>query len=294
MTITNKIVLSSIITLAFILSGCGETNTSTVDSPIVDNPDTDNPVPSRPVVVDPEIPEPLPPVDPYKIAGWYGKTQISATAADGTVYSHTTAGVFGELVQSDEAKDQHDILGYETAILQVVFPQTEWEDDNGDYFSNYLNYDENSVEKRVWTFQIKNQHTVNLATAAITINLEGVYDVKYKEENGRVEYKESTDVNQTLLGTLHLVDIDNQTEYTVDELKTASLTMSGLNTRTFRWVMGTVEQDDYLPLSKTTESTVAKMSVYSAKDEVDTTDTSDFILNSESQSTGGKFGLPPQ
>ena len=279
------------ITLAFILSGCGETNTGTVDRPIVDIPDTDNPSPSRPVVVDPEIPEPLPPVDPYKPAGWYGKTQVSATAADGTVYTHTTAGIFGELLQSEEDKDKHDILGYDTSILQVVFPQTEWGDDNGDYFSNYLNYDEYSVEKRVWTFQIKNQHTVDLSNASISINLEGIYDVKYKEENGKVEYKESTDVNQTLLGTLHLVDVDNQAEYTLDELKTATLTMDGLHTRTFRWVMGTVEQDDYLPLSKTTETTVSKMSVYSAEDEADT---SDFNLKSESQSAGGKFGLPPQ
>ena len=279
------------ITLAFILSGCGETNTGTVDRPIVDIPDTDNPSPSRPVVVDPEIPEPLPPVDPYKPAGWYGKTQVSATAADGTVYTHTTAGIFGELLQSEEDKDKHDILGYDTSILQVVFPQTEWGDDNGDYFSNYLNYDEYSVEKRVWTFQIKNQHTVDLSNAPVTIDLEGVYDVKYKDENGKVEYKESTDVNQTLLDTLHLVDVDNQAEYTLDELKTATLTMDGLHTRTFRWVMGTVEQDDYLPLSKTTETTVSKMSVYSAEDEADT---SDFNLKSESQSAGGKFGLPPQ
>ena len=279
------------ITLAFILSGCGETNTGTVDRPIVDTPDTDNPPPSRPVVVDPEIPEPLPPVDPYKPAGWYGKTQVSATAADGTVYTHTTAGVFGELLQSEEDKDKHDILGYDTSILQVVFPQTEWGDDNGDYFSNYLNYDEYSVEKRVWTFQIKNQHTVDLSNASISINLEGIYDVKYKDENGKVEYKESKDVNQTLLGTLHLVDVDNQARYTVDELKTASLTMDGLHTRTFRWIMGTVEQDDYLQLSKTTEATVSKMSVYSAEDAADT---SDFNLKSESQSAGGKFGLPPQ
>ena len=245
--------------------------------------------------MDPEIPEPLPPVDPYKPAGWYGKTQVSATAADGTVYSHTTAGVFGELLQSEEDKDKHDILGYDTSILQVVFPQTEWEDDNGDYFSNYKYYDEYSMEKRVWTFQIKNQHTVDLSNAPISITLEGIYDVKYKEEeNGRVEYKESTDVNQTLLGTLHLVDVDNQAVYTVDELKTASLTMDGLHTRTFRWVMGTVEQDDYLPLSKTTEATVSKMSAYSAEDTADTTETSDFIVKPESQSAGGKFGLPPQ
>ena len=278
--------------LMLLLSGCGGEDSSDVSGNI-NNPLVDIKDPSL-IDTDEPISDPKPPVDPYKPAGWYGKTQVSATAADGTVYTHTTAGVFGELLQSDEDKDKHDILGYETSILQVVFPQTEWEDDNGDYFSNYLNYDEYSAEKRVWTFQIKNQHTVDLSNAPITINLEGVYDVKYKEENGRVEYKESTDVNQTLLGTLHLVDVDNQAVYTVDELKTASLTMDGLHTRTFRWVMGIVEQDDYLPLSKTTEAAVSKMSVYSAEDPTETTDTSDFSLKPESQRAGGKFGLPPQ
>ena len=271
--------------LVLLLNGCGGEDSSDVsgniNDPLVDIKD--------PSLIDSD---PKPPVDPYKPAGWYGKTQVSATAADGTIYSHTTAGIFGELLQSDDDKDKHDILGYDTSILQVVFPQTEWGDDNGDYFSNYLNYDEYSVEKRVWTFQIKNQHTVDLSNAPITINLEGVYDVKYKEEeNGKVEYKESKDVNQTLIGTLHLVDVDNQAEYTIDELNTASLTMNGLHTRTFRWVMGTVEQDDYLPLSKTTEVTVSKMSVYSSED---ITDASDFNLKPKSQSAGGKFGLPPQ
>ena len=55
--------------------------------------------------------------------------------------------------------------------------------------------------------------------------------------------------------------------------------------------MGIVEQDDYLPLSKTAEVSVAKMDVDSAEN---TAETSDFNLKSERQSAGGKFGLPPQ
>ena len=272
-----QILLSSITTLALLLGGCKEGGENPVVVDPVNPPVVVNPDPTEPT-------EPQPVVNPYKSAGWYGKTEVSATASDGSVYSHSTAGVFGELLQSNEAKDQHDIPGYGSSIIRVVFPQTEWLDDNGDYFSDYKKYDENSTEKRVWTFQVKNQETVNLATASITIHLDGVFDVQYKEVNGKVTYKESTEVNQTIVNELHLVDVDTATEYTVDQLKTANLTMEGLHTRTFRWVLGVVEQDDYSPLT-----TIKSISSFSTEDEVDA-----FSTKTSTQNTGGKFGLPPQ
>ena len=290
----NKILLSTITTLVLLLNGCGGGGTESggdvgIKNPIPPIAGTPNPaVPTPdPVVPDPVVPDPIVPTpDPYKTAGWYGKTQVSATASDGTVYAHKTAGVFGELVQSDDAKDQHDINGYGSAIFQVVFPQTEWEDDNGDYFSNYQNYDEESNEKRVWTFQIKNQHTVNLASASISISLDGVYDVKYKEENGKVEYKESKDVNKTMISNLTLVDVDNQTEYAATDLNTTTLGMDGLHTRTFRWVLGAVDSSDYAALAKTSAMQTKSFST----DETVTFKTQ----SADVPQSGGKFGLPPQ
>jgi len=258
-----KLALTTV-ALTLLLAGCSESDGYSSSANSIDKTDL-------------TVPTPKP--DPYKVAGWYAKTEVSATAADGKVYSHKTAGVFGELVQSDDAKDQHDISAYGTAIFQVVFPQTEWSDDNGDYFSNYQHFDKESTAKRVWTFQIKNQHTVNLANAPITINLEGTYDVEYRDDRGRVEYQESSDVNVSRVTALMLVDVDNQVEYTVDELATANLTMDGKHTRTFRWVLGTTDATDYEPLPAPQRA-------------AGRTAASEFKAAPPRQG-GGKFGLPP-
>jgi len=111
----NIILLSGITAFALMMTGCGSDNNTASD-----------------------------PVQP-KLAGWYGKTQISATASDGSVYTHNTAGIFGELIESSDAKDKHDIKSYGPSLLQIVFPQTEWDVDNGYYFSDYHHFDENII-----------------------------------------------------------------------------------------------------------------------------------------------------
>ena len=136
MTRKNKILLSTITTLVLLLNGCTDGGTE------ADGGDATNPVPPIAVTPDPVIPEPIepkPPVAPYITAGWYGKTKVTLDA-NGKIYTHNTAGVFGELVQSEEGKDLHDIPNYGPSTFQIVFPQTEWGDDNGDYFSNYQKY----------------------------------------------------------------------------------------------------------------------------------------------------------
>lgn len=220
----------------------------------------------------------------YKTAGWYGKTQISATTSDDTVYTHNTAGIFGELLESTDAKDSNDVPGHGTALLQVVFPQTTWGEDNGDYFSNYQSFIEGESPKRVWTFQIKNQKTVDLKDASIKITLDGIYDVTYLEEDGRTRYKESTALSPERTNMLTLVDVDNHTSYTPTELNTADLSMDGLHIRTFRWVKGEVEESDYAPLTVLAPTQSAKVSVKDPQ--------SAFKETVQETSTG--FGLPPQ
>jgi hypothetical protein len=281
---TNTIIMSSLTVFALLtFVGC-DSGSNSVDNLVTNSLITpDNPVVTTPDTVEEPIPEVIEPtLDSYKTAGWYGKTEVTATASDGKVYNHSTAGVFGELIQSDDAKDQHDIIGYGSAILQVVFPQTDWGDDNGDYFSDYKKYDEESNEKRVWTFQIKNQHTINLASAPISIKLDGTYDVTYKEENGKVEFKTSKTVNTAKQDTLNLVDVDNSTSYTLEELRAANLNMDGLHTRTFRWVAGVVDAGDYTPL------VTAKVSAEISSKQIDT------ATFEETEEKIGKFGLPPQ
>ncbi len=123
--------------------------------------------------------------------------------------------------------------------------------------------------------------TVDLKNAPITIRLNGTYDVTYLEKDGSVEYKESTTVNTVKRNTLNLVDVDNANSYTLAELQTAKLNMDGKSVRTFRWVAGAVDADDYapLPIAKISQGTLYKQVNDSTAEDI-----SDKI---------SKFGLPP-
>ena len=237
------------------------------------NSSTDNSGEDNPIVKDPIA---------KSSQEWYMKTVAKATADDTTEYVHNTAGIFGELKESLNGKDRHDISGYGTGILQVVFPHTEWEEDNGDYFSDYRTFTAGDG-KKVWTFQIKNQRDVDLSHAPLQLLLYGPYDVSSTDENGRVTYEETLSNDTSKKTSITLIDVDNQIAYSYEELKTLQLNMDGLHTRTFRWVLGTVEHDDYAPL--TTSVAAKSMSLKST--------TGTFKMSSETVSNS-KFGLPPQ
>jgi hypothetical protein len=184
-----------------------------------------------------------------KYAGWYMRTKVYATGTDGKEYSHTTAGVFGKLKQSRWKKDQHDVPAFGAVAFQIVFPHLNWGDDSGDYYSNYYKYKKRRKGKRaVWTFQIKNQNTVDLSNASIRIELEGAQNVDYvKSNDGKISYVE-TDMSEEKKNDLTLVDVDNHKTYSVDELEYANLSMDGKHARTFRWVRGNVKKRDFKPL----------------------------------------------
>ena len=182
-----------------------------------------------------------------KRAGWYMRTTVKATAADGTVYSHNSAGLIGELEQSMAEKDKHDIASYGPAALQVVFPQYNWGEESGDYWSDYRKYENGAETRAVWTFQIKNQKTIDLSNADIEIALKDAQNVDFVKEKGQVRYIE-TDVDSSKRDAFTLVDVDNQQTYSIDELENADLSMDGKHTRTFRWVRGSVQDEDFEPV----------------------------------------------
>lgn len=227
------------------ISGCGSSSSNTTDQTETTQVETiaDNAIPVIPVET--------PPVDntpKYTPAGWYMKTSVSAKdPSTSTVYAHKTAGIFGELKESSDDKDRHDIPGYGSAILQVVFVQTTWGSDNGDYFSDYRANSDDT--RKVWTFQVKNEKDVHLENADITIMLEGVYDVSSLEEEGRIRYKETLSSDNSKKDAIKLVDVDNQQAYSYEDLQHIQLNMDGKNIRTFRWVLGDVESEDYAPLN---------------------------------------------
>jgi hypothetical protein len=59
--------------------------------------------------------------------------------------------------------------------------------------------------------------------------------------------------------------------------------MDGVHTRTFRWVLGSVDSSDYTALAKTTSTQTAKSSKLDDEDGF-----------TETTKTTGTFGLPPQ
>ena len=181
--------------------------------------------------------------------GWYMRTRVAGIAPNGTVYEHNSAGVFGELIDSRKKKDRHDIPAFGPAVLQVVFPHYNWgENDSGDYWSDYRKYRKRARNRRkVWTFLIRNQKTVNLSNAEIKIKLDDARKLKYVKENGNIRYIEAG-IDTKMKNELTLVDVDNHRTYSVDELPYADFTMEGKHTRTFRWVKGRVTKRDFKPV----------------------------------------------
>ena len=163
--------------------------------------------------------------------------------------------------------------------MQVVFTP-EWDEDGETYFSDYRAY--GSEEKQVWTFQVKNQVTENpvdpidLSNAELNLHLDGMYNVYDGVDK---PFTERLAVDNSKKEALILVDVDDQRSYSYEELQTARLTMEGLHTRTFRWVLGTVEEKDYEPLA-------------SAQRAASRTD--EAFKSASSHSSRGTFGLPPQ
>lgn len=214
-------------------------------------------------------------------AGWYMRTVAEANASNGTVYIHNTAGIMGEFEESLDDKDKHDIKAFGTATLSVVFPQGEWEEDSGDYFSDYRQFPGNE-ERLVWTFQVKNQNSaVDLSKAPLKLSLAGPYDIFSTEENGHVTYEELLSKDTSKKTSIILIDVDNQTEYSYADLQTANLNMDGLKTRTFRWVLGAVDPSDYDEVNTPS----AKVSSFSSSIQS--------AEKSVASDPNDKFGLPP-
>jgi len=258
---------------AFFATGCNTgTTTENTTSPVAtDQEDTSTDETS--IETPAETPAPV----VVKKTGWYLRTTAKATLSDGTTFEHKTAGVFGELDESAEGKDKHDIASYGKAVFQVRFINDELGKDV-QYFSDYRKYD-GSEKKQVWTFQIKNQYKTDLSNASLQIDVEQMRDV-LKKEGDPFYIEKVAKATDDKRQQLTLIDLDNQKTYTYAELKTANLSMDGSHTRTFRWVLGTVDQSDMEPLAAT-KSTLA------------VTKTADTFTTDKTTQTS-TFGTPPQ
>jgi hypothetical protein len=209
-------------------------------------------------------------------SGWYMRTVVSATLPDGTTYSHKSAGVFGELDESDNRRDPHDIESYGKAVLQTTFVNNQIHVSR-EYFSDYRKYSERGA-KQVWTFLVKNDLAPDLSHADLKISVEDVHDVFKKP--GEQFYSETLSSDQSKRDALTLVDVDNHKVYSYEELKDLTLNMDGKRVRTFRWVLnGSVTSDDMEPVKVI---------------DVMKTGSSNASVQTQISTLGGsKFGLPP-
>jgi len=251
----SKVKLLGTVLLIGIMVGC--------DSTSIESPDTttDTVAPVTTEVVTKKV-EP---------SGWYMRTVVSAVSEDGTVYSHNTAGVFGELDESADGLDRHDVPSSGSAIIQVRFINDQF-DGGEEYYSDYREYNASSLKKQTWTFLVVNEIVVDLSNASLQIGVEALKNVYRKSDN---TYYEMTSTDQGKRDSLVLIDLDNNRTYKYDELKNANLSMDGKNTRQFRWVLnGEVETLDTIPLN---------LSKYQKP-----------FMKRIITSSSNKFGLPPE
>jgi hypothetical protein len=200
--------------------------------------------------------------------GWYARTTVTAITPDGKIYKHTTAGVFGELNDSSDAKDRHDIEAIDSGVVQVLFINENLEADKR-YYSDYREF--NDTQKESWTFVVSNVSGENITDADIKLDVSSIYDVFTKNDR----YVEKVSDDQSRLQKLTLIDLDHNQTYSVDDLKTINLSMEGKKTRYFRWVLGEVSDADMKQMITVAVNKSIK------KESTDT------------EHKNSKFGLPP-
>jgi len=220
----NKLLM--VATIAGMISGCS--TSSTTDSST--NEESTTPTQEVPTVVNKSLPA----------VGWYMRVTVEATTDDGNkVYIHNNAGVFGELDESSDGLDKHDVPAKGTAIIQARFVNDEL-DSTTEYYSDYRSYDQNTTHKSWDIVIINDDNNIDLSDASIKINIENIKDI-YRIND---IYKEVSSLDTTKRDSLKIIDLDNQTVYTYNELKDAKLSMEGKHQRKFRIILGEIEKDD--------------------------------------------------
>jgi hypothetical protein len=200
--------------------------------------------------------------------GWYARATVTAITPEGKIYKHTTAGVFGELKDSNDAQDRHDIEAINSGVVQILFVNEELESDKK-YYSDYREL--NDTKKESWTLVVSNISGEDISDADIKLDISSIYDV-FRQNNS---YIEKVSDNQAKLQKMTLIDLDNNQTYSIDELQDANLNMDGKKDRYFRLVLGDVAESDKT-LPKLTKSLRMSKQVTQVSKDADT------------------FGLPPQ
>ena len=195
-----------------------------------------------------------------KIDGWYMRTTVEATTPSGRKVAHNTAGVFGELKESEAGEDKHDVPSAGTAELQVLFVNKEL-NETKQYFSDYRHYNEEESPHQAWTFTVNNTAGEDLSGVDFSLNVEALRELT-QEEKGN--YREVVSLNQSKRESLSLIDLDNNETYSYASAKEKSFNMDEKHIRAFRWVLGEIEASDYLYDTNSSTAKVVRVEKSSA------------------------------
>ena len=243
-----NLLISSIVAVG-LMYGCQSSSTS-----VASDSDANLPVPTVSAKILPD--------------GWYARATVTAIIPEGKIYKHTTAGVFGELKDSNDTQDRHDIEAMNSGVVQILFVNEDIEADKK-YYSDYREF--NDTQKESWTLVVSNISGENITDADIKLDISSIYDV-FRQNNSYIE-KVSDD--QAKLQKMTLIDLDNNQTYSIDELKDANLNMDGKKERYFRLVLGDVSESDKVQPKLTKSLKMSKQVTQVSKD-------------------ADIFGLPPQ
>jgi hypothetical protein len=253
MDMKKNLLISSIVAVG-LMYGCQSSSTSVASGSSSDS-GADLPAPTVSAKILPD--------------GWYARATVTAITPEGKIYKHTTAGVFGELKDSNDAQDRHDIEAMHSGVVQILFVNEDIEADKK-YYSDYREL--NDTKKESWTLVVSNISGENITDADIKLDISSIYDV-FTIDN---RYVEKVSDDQSKLQKMTLIDLDNNQTYSIDELKDINkLSMDGKKDRYFRLVLGDVAESDKT-LPKLTKSLRMSKQVTQVSKDADT------------------FGLPPQ
>ena len=225
---------------------------------------------------------------------WYVSTRVSVSdTANSVTVGGTNPAVFGKLAESSDGYDKHDITPYGSVVgaeAAVVFIHSDWDENSGEYHSNY--HDTKGAEKDSWEMTVFS----SVDNAEVTLKWEGLYELS--KEKGKTLYDEKKVLDSSTLENLKLVDTVTGEEtpaVTNGKLNTYSFTMeSGESSRIFIWQQGMVAYKtiSVAALASTTEYIEVKQKKEKAKAKKVKKARAKKIK--EMKPEHRKFGLPPE
>jgi len=191
-------------------------------------------------------------------AGWHARTILTITENNTTSILPTKGGMFGMLRQAREKRDRQDIFTAQSKAEEVLilFPQTTWEKNHGNYLSDYRSCDQNGThQKRGWSFQI---HThPSLGKNTFHIALDGIYMLDFFTLYGKPMYLETRYFPQKRK-TFTLIDLDHHKAYAYRKLAHTIFSMENKTIRSFRWILGDVTENNFHPIPKSLPNSVTR------------------------------------